>query len=288
MLIRNFPFVFIAILFSLLVAIPLQAEDSLISVYPSEIRQGDPLLIQINGLNETSTIKNLKFGAKNLGVFMYQGKPSALMGIDLNKKVGDYEISLELINGEIFKKNVEVVLRDKIEKPLGIPEKLGGNTKASQDKLVSTLNEDNKILLNTRTNKKSLWKEKFIPPLKTIYITAPYGNSRKTGKYSIPHKGVDYRAKEGTDILAINRGVVRLTQEFRNHGKTIVIDHGQGLVSYYLHLSKYNVKVGDVVERGQVIAKSGATGYTLGAHLHFAIRINGISIDPVKFFELFK
>ena len=70
-----------------------------------------------------------------------------------------------------------------------------------------------------------------------MVVTAPYGNSRKTGEYSIPHKGADYRAKDGTEIMALNRGVVRIAQTFRNHGKTIVIDHGQGLMSFYLHLS---------------------------------------------------
>ena len=197
-------------------------------------------------------------------------------------------MTTELSDGSIIEKDIEIVLRDKIETPLGIPEKLGGNTKASQNKLVSTLNEDNKKLAALRTNAKSLWKEKFIPPLKQISITSPYGNSRKPGEYAIPHKGTDYKAKEGTEILAINRGVVRSIQTLRNHGKTIVIDHGQGVMSFYLHLSKFKVKKGDVVEQGKIIALSGSTGYTLGAHLHFGLRINDIAIDPEKFFELFK
>ncbi|MSU44853.1 M23 family metallopeptidase [Candidatus Nomurabacteria bacterium] len=219
---------------------------------------------------------------------MYQGKPTALVGIDLNKKTGSYELRAEFSNGDIIKKSVSVDKREKIEAPLGIPEKLGGNTKASQDKLVSTLNEDNKKLADIRTNVKSLWTEKFIPPLKQISVTSDYGYSRKTGEYSIPHKGVDYRASEGTEIMAINRGVVRITTTLRNHGKTIVIDHGQGVMSFYLHLSKIKVKVGDVVKLGQIIGLSGQTGYTLGAHLHLGVRINNIAIDPVKFLELFK
>jgi murein DD-endopeptidase MepM/ murein hydrolase activator NlpD len=88
--------------------------------------------------------------------------------------------------------------------------------------------------------------------------------------------------------MAVNRGVVRIAANYRNYGKSIFIDHGLELVSYYLHLSKYKVKVGDVVERGQVIGLSGHTGYTLGAHLHLGIKINEITIDPVNFFELFK
>ena len=264
------------------------AQVASLSFFPAQIIQGDPFLVRIDGIPGISSIKKLSFGGKRIGVFMYQNKPSALVGIDLNKKPGAYGLTAEFPNGTIIKKIVSVDEREKKEIPLGIPEKLGGNTKKSQDKLVATLVEDNKSLTGIRTNSKTLWTEKFIAPLKEIVVTAPYGNSRKTGEYSIPHKGVDYRAKVGTEVMAVNRGIVRITQTFRNHGKTIVIDHGLGVMSFYLHMSKIKVKVGDVVERGQVIGLSGDTGYTLGAHLHLGIRINDIAIDPVKFFELFQ
>ncbi len=281
----NFIFLF-TILFCGSLAYAQTTQTASISVFPVEIRQGDPFMAVIDGV-EIASIKKLTFDGKKIGVFLYESKPSALIGVDLNKKPGTYKLIAEFLDGSITEANVEIILRDKIEKPLGIPEKLGGNTKASADKLVSTLNEDNKKLAGLRTNAKSLWKEKFIEPVKQVTITSPYGNSRKTGGYAIPHKGADYKAKIGAEILAINRGVVRSVQTLRNHGKTIVIDHGQGVMSFYLHLSKFKVKVGDVVERGKVIALSGDSGYTLGAHLHLGIRINEIAIDPVKFFELF-
>lgn len=277
--------IFISIFFC---ATSASAQTISLSSLPPIIIQGDPFMVQMDGATEIAQVKKLTFDGKKVGVFMYKNKPTALVGIDLNKKNGTYELQAEFSNGEIKKKNIDIGKRDKIEAPLGIPSKLGGNTKASQDKLVSTLNEDNKKLIGLRTNAKSLWTEKFTPPLKEIHVTSDYGYSRKTGAYSIPHKGVDYRAKEGTEIMAINRGVVRFTQTLRNHGKTIVVDHGQGVMSFYLHMSKIEVKIGDVVKRGQVIGLSGQTGYTLGAHLHLGIRINEIAIDPVKFLELFK
>lgn len=283
----KFIFLFIILFCGSIASAQTSTQTTSISLFPEEIRQGDPFMAIIDGA-EISSVKKLTFDGKKISVFLYQSKPSALIGIDLNKKSGTYKLLLEFLDGSVAEKNVEIALRDKIEKPLGIPEKLGGNTKASQNKLVSTLNEDNKKLAGLRTNAKSLWKEKFIAPIKQIVVTSPYGNSRKTGEYSIPHKGTDYRAKVGTEVMAVNRGVVRSLQTLRNHGKTIVIDHGQGVMSFYLHMSKFKVKVGDVVERGKIIGLSGATGYTLGAHLHFAIRINDIAIDPEKFFELFK
>ena len=259
-----------------------------LSYFPSTVLQGDPILVQINGITKVSLIKKLTFGGKKVDIFMYQNKPSALVGIDLNKKVGTYELRAELTDGSILKKNVDVALRYKTEAPLGIPEKLGGNTKKSQEKLIASLVAENKSLTNIKTSSKALWTDKFMPPLKELFIIDPYGNSRKTGVYSIPHKGVDYRAKIGIEVMAVNSGVVRITQSYRDYGKTIVIDHGLGLMTFYLHLSKIKVKVGDVVKRGQIIGLSGDTGYTQGAHLHLSIRINGIGIDPVKFFDLFK
>ena len=259
-----------------------------LSFTPATILQGDPFLVFVDGNVGISFIKKLSFDGKKIGVFMYQNKPTALVGIDLNKKPGSYELAAEFSDGDIIRQSVVVGAREKIETPLGIPEKLGGNTKASQDELVATLNEDNKSLAGIPTEDKALWTDPFIPPLEKIFVTAPYGNSRKTGAYSISHMGADYRAFGGTEVMAVNRGVVRVTQTFRNHGETIVIDHGQGVMSYYLHLSKINVKVGDVVERGQAIGLSGATGYTFGAHLHLSMRINDVSVDPVKFLKLFQ
>ncbi len=264
------------------------AEGESLSFSPLTILQGDPVMIRVEGVDQAALIKKITFGGKALGVFMYQNKPTALLGIDLNKKVGTYEITAELTDGTILKKNIEVGKRDKEEQPLGIPEKLGGNTQKSADKLVATLAATKKNLSNIRTNSKSLWKENFTYPLKNIFITDPYGNSRSTGGYLIAHKGTDYRAKTGTEVYAINRGVIRIAQSYRDYGNTVFIDHGQGLMSSYLHLSKIKVKVGKVVERGQVIGLAGDTGYSLGSHLHLGIRINEIGIDPEKFFALFK
>jgi murein DD-endopeptidase MepM/ murein hydrolase activator NlpD len=104
---------------------------------------------------------------------------------------------------------------------------------------------------------------------------------------SIAHKGTDFRATEGTEVMSINKGIVRLAKEFPVSGNTIVIDHGLGLSSIYMHLSKIQVKENDIVEAGQIIGLSGQTGNVLGAHLHLSIKIGGISIDPIKFLKIF-
>lgn len=259
-----------------------------LSYLPSVIVQGEPFMIKVNGNTTLSSIKKITFDGKVVPVFMYQNTPTALVGVDLNKKPGVYKLNLTLSNGKVITKNVTVSLRLKITQPLGIPVKLGGDTIQSQNNMVATLVQENKTLANIKTSSTALWTKKFILPLKDIFVTDLYGYSRQTGVYSIPHKGVDYKASVGTNVMAINRGIVRVVHSYTDYGNTIVIDHGLGLMSFYLHLSKINVKVGDVVNQGQVIGLSGETGYTLGPHLHLSVRIGGISIDPVKFFALFQ
>ena len=88
------------------------------------------------------------------------------------------------------------------------------------------------------------------------------------GKTSSPHLGLDFRVPTGTPVAAMNDGTVLLARPLYFEGNFVVIDHGQGLLTLYLHLSEFKVKEGDQVKRGQVIALSGGTGRATGPHLH--------------------
>lgn len=133
--------------------------------------------------------------------------------------------------------------------------------------------------------KERLWDKPFIKPLDSA-ITSPYGSARVfNGKVKSYHGGTDLRASVGTPIQASNDGRVALVQDRYLSGKSIYIDHGFGVYSVYFHLSEFDVKEGQMVKRGQVIAKSGDTGRVSGAHLHFGIVINGTNIDALDFID---
>ena len=83
-----------------------------------------------------------------------------------------------------------------------------------------------------------------------------------------------------------SRGVVRLVGRFYLGGNVIYLDHGEGLVSAYLHLSRHQVAEGDTVERGDVIGRVGATGRVTGPHLHFIARYGQITVDPASLFAV--
>ncbi len=105
-----------------------------------------------------------------------------------------------------------------------------------------------------------------------------------TGKQQF-HSGIDIPAPYGTEIYAVNGGTVVECSYNYADGNYITISHGGGLASFYSHISRFRVSVGDVVERGQVIANVGTSGYTTGAHLNLNIYKDGNSVNPVNYFK---
>ncbi len=259
-----------------------------LSILPAkEVIQGEPVMIQVSGAN-ISDIKKITVGSAVLNIFSYKNKPTALYGVDLHKKVGNYDIVLTFKNGSTTKDILTVKERVKEEVAMAIPETSGGNSPANQTKFVNTMADDGAALLTIKTGLKSYWTKPFDYPVLNPIVTDTYGYLRDTGLYSITHKGTDFHATTGTKVFSMNRGIVRMTRKFSTYGNTVVVDHGLGVLTFYMHLSKIKVNVGELVQQGQLIGLSGSTGYATGPHLHITIRINNISIDPMKFLELFK
>jgi len=100
------------------------------------------------------------------------------------------------------------------------------------------------------------------------------------------HQGLDYRVPPGTPVAAVNSGTVLLARPLYFEGNCVMLDHGQGLITLYLHLSEIDVKEGDHAERGQLLGRSGATGRATGPHLHLAVRWQGVYLDPAGLLAL--
>jgi len=183
------------------------------------------------------------------------------------------------------------------EEYLAIPAQLGGNSIANQTKIISVLGKENADLASIYSSPYNrFWTATssltFILPVASttqnpLIVTNSYGYNRESGAETIVHKGVDFRAPSSTSVYAINSGYVRTAKKYVIYGNSIVVDHGLGLLSMYMHLSQMIVSKGQLIHKGQLIGYSGETGYSEGPHLHLTVRIGGISIDPIKFFALF-
>jgi len=139
-------------------------------------------------------------------------------------------------------------------------------------------------LLNESMQEKYALRELFRSPL-AGRLSSTFGTRRHpvTGKIS-KHGGIDIAVKTGTLVGAAADGVVILASTNVGHyGTAVFIDHKNGYITHYGHLSKILVRLGQKVRAGQIIAKSGSTGRSTGPHLHFTIKKNGVSLDPLKF-----
>jgi len=120
-------------------------------------------------------------------------------------------------------------------------------------------------------------------------LSSPFGLRRFfNGEERNPHSGLDFAANSGTPIKAPAAGKVILVGDYFFNGKTVFVDHGQGLISMFCHLSLIGVNVGDELPRGGVLGKVGATGRATGPHLHWNVSLNDARVDPAIFIGKFK
>ena len=219
------------------------------------------------------------FKNKRIAVFPYENTWIAMAGIGLSTKPGDYEFSIRRADGLNLNTKVTVNYKKYEEQHLTIKNK----RKVNPDK-----NDSKRIATESKRKKKAkkLYSDSspdvdFIWPV-TGRISSIFGLRRFFNEQERrPHSGLDIAAKEGTPIKATADGTVIDSGDFFFSGNMIYLDHGQGIISLYAHLSKLNVKPGDTVKQGDIIGEVGQTGRVTGPHLHFAIIANQALIDPV-------
>jgi murein DD-endopeptidase MepM/ murein hydrolase activator NlpD len=127
-----------------------------------------------------------------------------------------------------------------------------------------------------------LWSGPFIWPVAEV-IVSPYGirRSYNGGPVNSFHQGIDLAADEGVPVAAGNSGRIAYVGSGPTHGNSVLIDHGDGVFSGYNHLSAFNVQVGQMVNKGDIVGFIGSTGMATGPHLHWEILVRGLPVDPV-------
>lgn len=212
----------------------------------------------------------------------------ALFGSDLNSAPGLYRLALE---GKTeagttlsFEQNLEVASQPYSIVKLRVQHKFT----APNRRLLKQIKREEilKHHIFAESSKRRLWDGPFLAPVKET-ASEQFGIRRVfNGELKSQHQGLDYHAPRGTRVVAANSGTVLLARRLFFEGNCVVVDHGQGLMTLYMHLSRFKVREGQKVRRGQLLGLSGATGRATGPHLHLAVRWEGIYLDPAKLLRL--
>jgi murein DD-endopeptidase MepM/ murein hydrolase activator NlpD len=212
----------------------------------------------------------------------------AIAGIDLNSKPGRLPLRLEG-NGK------EGAATDFVsDVPVGVKRypttaiSVAPQYVQPPPEVLARIQEDQalKKQIFSHMTPESAWSGRFKAPVESV-VTAVFGSARTyNGVKKSQHEGMDFRAATGTTVRASNRGTVILARNLYYEGNCVMVDHGQGLLTIQMHLSEIRVKEGETVEAGQVLGLSGSTGRVTAPHLHFAVRWQGIYVDPATLLAL--
>lgn len=255
----------------------------MLTVLPAEVEQSDTFAAIVANIPEGATPKAV-WSDRTYDLLRVGERWITLLGVDAKKIPGIYPLEVR-VGTTTLEASVRVAKRAFPVTVLATTPELearGYTPPAIQSNIAAENARLNDVLIYTPVAR---FSKSFVNPLDRISVVGAYGNIRRSGAVELQHLGVDLDVAENSAVYAINDGVVNLAEEFTNYGKTIVVDHGVGIFSFYLHLGEFNAKVGDRVMRGQIIAKSGNTGYSLAPHLHFSVRIRNTSVDPLRFIE---
>jgi murein DD-endopeptidase MepM/ murein hydrolase activator NlpD len=275
-------FIFITIFVSTLFSFNMEISNS-------NIANGKTVIIEFNK-EQNKEYEKVVFGKKLLKIYQHPldaKKMYVLVPVSYYEKPSD--------------KKVEIFYKDKNEQKskiffLRVEDGKYKKEEIKVEKSKVTLNEKDKkraaleyaeaMEIYAKATSKSQISSRFIAPINSK-ITSSFGKARVyNNTLNGYHSGTDYRAEVGTPIKASNDGIVVLVKNRFYSGGTVILDHGQGIYTCYYHMSDFNVKKGQKVNKADVIGLSGKSGRVTGPHLHFSARVSGEQVDPLQLIDL--
>ncbi len=205
----------------------------------------------------------------------------AIVGIPLTAKAGTHKLKVKSGGVETNYK-FEVANKDYETQYITIKDKRKVNP---NDQDMSRITKEQKLISKAKAHwsNKDEVSLKFIKPAEGPY-SSPFGLRRFFNKQARnPHSGLDIAAAKGSPIVAPADGTVINTGEYFFNGNTVFLDHGQGLITMYCHMDSINIDEGSQVKTGDIIGNVGLTGRVTGAHLHWSVMLNNVTVDPLLF-----
>jgi murein DD-endopeptidase MepM/ murein hydrolase activator NlpD len=225
---------------------------------------------------------------KKVPLFLEEHTWRTILGVDLDTKPGEHnaDVLFTMNDGRVDKRQavIQVVAKKYPTTQLKVADKYVELSKTDLARANRESRETEAIY--AKMTPEMLWMTPFSVPIDGETGTN-FGHRRVfNGEPRAPHAGADLRAKTGTPIHATNRGRVVLAKNLFFTGNTVILDHGLGIYSLYAHLSRIDVKVGDIISNGEQLGLSGATGRVTGPHLHWGMRVQGARVDPFTLVNL--
>jgi murein DD-endopeptidase MepM/ murein hydrolase activator NlpD len=274
-----------------LLGLPSSAATWSVRSEPTTLLNGAPVLFKVQAPAKLDALSGSWLGHEL--TFSYQPSTKtwfALAGVSFDTPPGKYTLELSGENtaksSVSFKRSFTVARAQypKIRVQLSVEKKFT-EPDPEQVKQIADANKVKEEHFSNTTPERE-WDGKFLPPVQAE-TSDVYGSQRIfNGVAQRPHYGLDYRVHTGTPVKAMNDGTVLLARFLYYEGNFVVIDHGQGLYTLYLHLSELKVKEGDIVKRGQELGLSGGTGRATGPHLDVRVRWQGIYLDPARLLQM--
>lgn len=272
---RLFP----AVSFILLSCINSYALEAVIT--PREVRPGDVFLLTVEDAPPPRA--EAVFRGKKIPLYPAPGnRLVALVPVGIDTPPGRYGVTVR--RGKVKADIAVIVMPHKFRTiKLTLPEEKVTLSPENQKRAAREAARLKKIW---PAGTAKAWTGQFMPPTDTE-VSEVFGVKRiMNEKKTSVHRGMDFRGKTGTPVRAINSGRVVLADDLFFGGNTLIIDHGTGLYSVYMHLSGFNVKAGERISTGQTIGFIGSSGRVTGPHLHISVRLDGVSVNPESLFAL--
>jgi murein DD-endopeptidase MepM/ murein hydrolase activator NlpD len=235
---------------------------------------------------ESSSAPVVKFNDKRVMVAPNPKQKNhwlAITGIPLSAKKGKHQLVVETNPKHRI---VSFDIKDKKYKTQHVTIKNKRQVNPTEEDLKRIAKEQEEIVASlAQWSESDSFNTAFVIPAKGR-LSSPFGLRRYfNNEARQPHSGIDIAAPEGTPIVSPADGTVITTGDYFFNGNTVFIDHGQGLVTMYCHMSKITVKTGDKIKQGEQIGAVGQTGRVTGPHLHWAVSVNDARVDPGLFFD---
>ncbi|HEY1648733.1 MAG TPA: M23 family metallopeptidase [Terracidiphilus sp.] len=264
------------------------AQQGFVGLTPAVVEAGSPELIRV-AAPKAARVDGDWLGQK---LAFFRGRDGrdwfALAGVDVEAAVGPstLKIAVQESGGAVRELNqtVEIHAAHYRTGTLSVEPKFVEPAPEAMKEIEAQVALKNKVFAESAPE--PLWSGDFRAPV-TAAATDSFGTRRTfNGKLASVHKGMDFRAHMGTPVHAGNSGMVVLARPLYFEGNCVAIDHGLGLYTISMHLSRIDVHEGERVAKGQLLGLSGATGRVTGPHLHWAVRWEGAYLDPAKLLKM--